>query len=118
MTEGLIVDLFAGGGGASAGIEGGVIEQLALLPGPMTLHDRLVASEAVAPAPAQRRAIEEAIAAWIRGHGMWGATRHEVELAFNLKTQTACWRLRGLEKAGVIAKTERKREGCTVYLAV
>jgi hypothetical protein len=74
--------------------------------------------ELTAPSSLHRNRVREAIVAWIRTHHAWGATRHEVEMAFGLKTQTTCWRLREAEQLGEIGKTGRKREGCTVYAAV
>lgn len=52
---------------------------------------------------------------WLKGRGMHGGTQSEAEVALKIRRQSLCARFRGLEKAGAIRKTSRKRDGCQVY---
>lgn len=65
------------------------------------------AAESMVPvAPTLRRRV----LAYITAQGWEGATQDECAEALNLKTQTAVARVWELERAGLIYKTDRKRQ--------
>lgn len=53
---------------------------------------------------------------WLRTQAK-GGTRKDAEAALGIKPQSLCARLKALEEAGAITKTEARRDGCVVYRA-
>ena len=56
------------------------------------------------------------VLAWIQVRGSFGATQRECSEALGIGRPSICARVRALEQVGQIVKTDRKRDGCFVYV--
>jgi len=55
---------------------------------------------------------------WLQDQGLHGATQKEVAAALDLGRPSVCARVHALEKRGDLQKTEGRRDGCAVYVAI
>jgi len=81
-------------------------------PGSETSHDAAIAAQAFVGRQGAR--VLEAI----RSTGSHGMTQRECAIGLDIGRPSICARVRALEQAGSIRKTDQRRGGCVVYVAV
>lgn len=85
-------------------------QQLPFQSGSETSHDAAVAARAFVGQQGAR------VYAFIVACGVFGATQREIADRLNIGRPSVCARVRALEQCRDVRKTERRRDGCAVYV--